>query len=659
MTALCLHDFNADGRLDVVYGGSPQAIVFLAQSASGSFDLAARHTVRDLSTRPGNLALADVIGDPEPELLAIVKGRMCIWPLDGAQLGQPRLLAAGKEIVEFRSADFNGDGRGDIAALLLETPAPLRMWFSSADNGGKALGAEHRFALPPVQAMEPVDLPNHDHAMLALVERASKRIAVHALESEHVRAAGNRDAVMEIHGFRDAGNRKRDHAVIDVNGDGLLDFVVTDTEASTIVVHYQVPGRGMSPGRPAPCFAQVEFLVGANVDGDSSAELFVLSEEESVVGRIDVDDAGPGFPRPVNLRDGAVPVAMNLVRLEDEYRVAVVSKEKRSYSLELVSMSGARDEIALGSLSRAPQTILAHDVDHDGRVDLLLFTRDKPMTLLRAHEDGFVLTESGDLGQFGLVQAASAANVATLDVDADGADELLIADRNFIRAVRVVPDPPPGVSPGWQVVRQINVDDSASKLVSLAVSSRHLIAADEANERLVLIGRDDAEEPWCETESIRVEGFPLGAIHAGAFAGDGEESILAVNDDGFAVIRLGGSKLSLREVGSWRSDDEQRFYHRIITGDVNGDGLMDMIALDAREQICEVFTFSRAGRLVHALGFPVFESRLFTAGDGRQYEPSAALIADITGDGANDLVMLAHDRVLMYPQMTSPSKVRE
>jgi hypothetical protein len=27
-------------------------------------------------------------------------------------------------------------------------------------------------------------------------------------------------------------------------------------------------------------------------------------------------------------------------------------------------------------------------------------------------------------------------------------------------------------------------------------------------------------------------------------------------------------------------------------------------------------------------------------------------VADVTGDGADDLVLLAHDRVLIYPQMT-------
>ena len=47
-----------------------------------------------------------------------------------------------------------------------------------------------------------------------------------------------------------------------------------------------------------------------------------------------------------------------------------------------------------------------------------------------------------------------------------------------------------------------------------------------------------------------------------------------------------------------------------------------------------------------------FNTRFFTGGDSREFEPSQALIVDVTGDGANDLVLLAHDRILLYPQMT-------
>ena len=84
------------------------------------------------------------------------------------------------------------------------------------------------------------------------------------------------------------------------------------------------------------------------------------------------------------------------------------------------------------------------------------------------------------------------------------------------------------------------------------------------------------------------------------------------------------------------------------------DGFTDLVSLDAGEQMCEIFTFTEAKRMLYATGFKVFESKLFSGGEPREYEPSECLIADITGDGANDIVLLAHDRVLIYPQMKKP-----
>jgi hypothetical protein len=160
------------------------------------------------------------------------------------------------------------------------------------------------------------------------------------------------------------------------------------------------------------------------------------------------------------------------------------------------------------------------------------------------------------------------------------------------------------------------------------------------------------ERGWRATESINVKGIEFDAIHAGALCGDGHENILAIGKEGFGVIRLAGRRAALREVSSWRTDEDQRRPHELATGDVNGDGFTDVISLDAGEQMCEILTISEARRLLYAISFQVFESKIFSGGEPREYEPSAAIVADVTGDGADDLVLLAHDRVLLYPQQT-------
>jgi len=126
--------------------------------------------------------------------------------------------------------------------------------------------------------------------------------------------------------------------------------------------------------------------------------------------------------------------------------------------------------------------------------------------------------------------------------------------------------------------------------------------------------------------------------------------VLLVGDDGFAVARLDGGRLALEDVASHRPDRLQQVDHELIAGDVNGDGFVDLVTLDAGEQSLGILSFSEAGRLVPMTRFKVFETRLFQAGEPREFEPSMGLVGDLTGDGAPDLILLCHDRVLLYPQ---------
>jgi hypothetical protein len=662
--AIIPYDYNADGMLDLIYAGTPAEIVFLKQTAPGTFAVSRKHSVKDLEANRNALEVVDVLDDSSPELVSIVAGKITIWTMNGDNIRQALSLAAGTPMVAFKIADYNGDGRRDIAGVIPEDPAPVRLWLGSIEGNRGKLGAEVRFEMPPLREFESVQLPGEPAARMAIIERQSKRIVLYEVSREPVESTGDRDASIAVFSFTDAskGKGKRDTAAVDIDGDGLLDLVATDIESNSLVVYRQVKDKGLQPGEKYPSLSDLAFIAAGNVDDDAYAEIFVLSEKEGVVGRCDVSEDGIPFPSPLSIPDGATPVAMNLVQLEKGPHVAVVAKSGRDYVLYLIDMQGQREAIQLGQQSRQPDAILALDADQDGLSDLLLLTRDKPMTMIRAEAEGkFKLLESKDMGQFGLVQAANAVNTAVMDADGNGKPELLIADKNYVRAVRYETNPEKGVSPGWQVVRQINATDPNSKLVSVALIDGRVVAADKDNGRLLVMAavpqkvamEGDAPLPpsWQQVESLRVRGFPFGEIYSGSFTADTEPDVLAVGDDGFAIVRLGGERVSLKQFASWRSDEERRVEHEITAGDVNADGYVDLVALDAGEQMCEILTTSEARRLLYVTAFKVFETKIFSGGEPREYEPSDGLIADVTGDGASDLVLLCHDRVLIYPQM--------
>jgi hypothetical protein len=126
--------------------------------------------------------------------------------------------------------------------------------------------------------------------------------------------------------------------------------------------------------------------------------------------------------------------------------------------------------------------------------------------------------------------------------------------------------------------------------------------------------------------------------------------ILAIGDSGFAIIQLSGERISLNEIQSWRTDNDRRVQHKLAVGDVNGDGYIDMVSLDAGEQMLEIFTFSESGKMLYATGFKIYETRIFSGGEPREWQPSQVIITDLTNDGDNDILLLSHDRLLLYPQ---------
>jgi len=439
--------------------------------------------------------------------------------------------------------------------------------------------------------------------------------------------------------------------VADLDADGLDDVIAADPAGNRVEVWRQRRGDGLASGDTFSSFKAPSAIGVGQWDGTAALEVFVVSEEENVVGVSSWDGDRLTFPSPIGLETaGGTPVAVAATERGGTPLLAVAVKDRRDIVIEIHSPEGSLGSVEAADLRRTPDALRWADADQDGSPDVLVLTDGEPMVMERTGEGGAPGEALGqdDMAQYGLVSAAGAGNTATLDVDGDGLEELLIADANFVRACRYEE------GRGWVVVEQITDPDPSASYVGVDVmldrSRPRLIVADSSSGELKMFER--AGEGWEPSGSVRVSGFGLGAIRAGSFDGAGGPGVLAFGGGGFAHALLSGERWALRELSAHRNDEEDRLEHEIAVGDINSDGFSDLVVLDAQRQMVQILTIAASGRLLHATEFQAFETRSFGFDQSRGFEPRQAMIADATGDGAPDLLLVAHDRIIVHPQAT-------
>ncbi len=662
LASMAMGDFNGDGRTDLACFGLPDHLLILYQPAKGEWHEHASMRVPDVAPVQWNMAAGDVNGDGKDDLVVLGRHQTYIFLQEAkGGLAPPIVLMNTSEKLSLAQvADLNGDGRKDLVYVAGE--GQERTLCARLQDESGRLGPEMQFEVDPPRSVSYADLDGHKGREILTIDNQTGRLKI--LQMEPSKKGDDEPAgrlVQTGFGRQESGDRARDVALGDIDGDGLADLVVTDPEGAGVFVFRQHKGEGLDPGQTFPSFAGVAQVRIADLDGDKANEVVVLSTKERAIGISRFQNGRLTFPETVPLGEGE-PLLLEIADLNGDKKpeILYISRVRASggntqyvlHALERADKkwrpfafgSGKRTDLPL-DLQGTPTQLLRLETNRDGRPNFLLFQEesDRGPLLLATAADGKIapvpVEDSPRLGT---------ARPGAVFLTQDAAPTLLVAQENFARKLQRAKDS------SWRVVDQYNASEPSAKIVGAAMidldgkPGREIVLVDTGIRKIRVLRKEgDVFRPWKE---IELGSFPYESIRVADLNGDGREDLLLIGRGRFAVLYAGKMLPTLNELGTFESKLKKSYFSDVVAGDLNGDGRTDLALIDTQSHFIEILRLDAEHRPHHALQFKVFEEKSFSEGREGGTEPREGVIADVTGDGKADLILLSHDRVLVYPQ---------
>lgn len=665
IAGMCTGDFNGDGRLDFAVIGTPDQLAIRYQPEAGQKEWTKKWTTRLPALQPvaWMIAAGDLNSDKRDDIVVLGKEvTYILYQNDKGEMNTPEpLMNTSSQLSMVQVADLNGDGRHDLCYLA--TDGSDRGLCARLQTKDGRLGPEICFSLEQPRSVTLANVDQQPGHEIVTVQSRNGHVLVSQVKPSNVEAEAVPSRLLR-YGIGPAGaSRDRAAVATDIDGDKLMDLVIADPEQAQILLYRQNGIDGLGTAEVFPSLLGVTDLATADVDGDGRSELYLLSSKEGVVAVSYFKDDRLTFPESIITKpEGTELAALTSLSHDSKVQLVLGLTSGTGNSMKLLfqrfskkddgtwsQMSSDKKLEFTGAVGPRGIRLVSMDVDRDGRMDLLSVpsgTAKSGVQVLIHQEDGS-LAAAGQKSQLDLgVSTAGRTFVAN--------DQLLIARDSFARAMSFDES-------GWKVVDQFNAGESSAGIEGVAslnidgVDGDEIVLIDTGVKRLRILRRQEGlYRPWKEVD---LGNLPFTSTLVGDFNGDSKSDLVLMSGQQFAVLYSGRPDSDLEELASFEPDRDDAYPADVIAGDINGDGQIDLTMIDTSIDGLIVLNFDAEKGIREATHFRVFEEkRLVSSDKDRGTEPREGLVADVTSDGRNDLILLCHGRLILYPQDAGEEK---
>jgi hypothetical protein len=655
--ALVVTDLNGDKRPDIAYYGEPKELVVHYHEGTNGWSSPRRWPIDDGQLSPNGLSSGDLAGTGRPGILLLGENNL-YWLAQnaGRTLDEPERIPFSGSVKSAQILDINGDEREDLLLVNWDSPNPFRFRLQSASG---QLGPEIQFSLPPIRSYWPDDLDGDHKTEIITIARDSGRAQISQFTKKPAEtlAGAFQSGQFQVLPLNKTTKAKRGADWADLSGDGLPDLLVAEPDSGQVTVYLQQTDGSLPAGKKFSTLTGVSEVAVVAEDKDQPAQVYLLSPDERQIGVTTYDKQGR-MPFPTVIHADGKPLAMTVGPLQPGQKpalAAILDQDGKRALLTRAADGRTKTQKLNENFKSNPSSMAFHDVNQDGLADLVvLIPYEKIKVLIQVAGKNFEETDVAPPGGTAEQPWMSAA-----DVDGDGQPELLLAQKNFLRAVVLKADagPEDTTNRTWTltVKDQINGAASNSRIVGAcplrngnnAVASLFLL---DAERKAVTISERDTNGVWQVIRNVLLPFTDFTELRPVALGGRASNSVAFLGVNAVGWLPLSGDAWDFTELDGYETPTKDGRLNDVVTGDLNQDGRKDLVFLETAKNNLELVIFDRSGKLVPANRWQVFEERTFRGRRSDQPEPREAMILDVTGDKKNDLVVVVHDRILVYPQ---------
>ncbi len=444
------------------------------------------------------------------------------------------------------------------------------------------------------------------------IENQSGRARVLTLDRSGTDEADKRGR-LAFFALPQGNERGRSLALGDLDGDGRQDVVVTDPSNAQVWAYLQSGKSGLGAGQTFPSLVGARTVHLADLDGDRKDEVYVLSRAG------EADRPERVRPRPVELPDAAADqrragrrwtladldgdkVARDPLRRPgapkpgaETFELRAIARDK-SGSFRPYRWSDA-ETVRPARRQGGPRGDRVPGRQRRHQADLIIFNEYGPPQLL--------------LGKKGGAAAAVRRRPGPLD------------RRHALRRQPGGPrrsgrwssprTPSRGGScwtPGATGTSRTSTTRGGTRPIILGAAAldtdgdgkKEVVLFDRTSKSLLFLSQKDGV--YRPGGSLPVGSINFQGMHVADFDGDGRDDLLIAGSDRFGVLQTGQKGLRLKTIASYESRRNEARLSDLAAGDVNGDGIPDVVFVDIGEQSLEIASFAGDKDLVPAITFP-------------------------------------------------------